>query len=371
MGSNFRRYTKKASNLYSKYGFKGIYYAVINKVKVASLPPIYRNRFLRSMYHPKLTTAFLELTNNCNLRCEMCNWQAGRKKGYISKSLFESCVNQLSELGVDTLNLHGGGESLVHPNFKEFLKYAIDKRDRGKIGSVGWTTNGMLFNQTIADLAVSLNVDWVNFSLDGVGQVNDDIRLGSNYSIIEKNIKYLLEKRGLAKKPKVLLNMVDHGKTDEQKLEFYGEWVHLVDEIELIPSILPDNTWENKEILSKNLKIAPPPAFCSFPLETFSVSWDGIVKGCCFDTNYKIVLGDVTRESINQIWKGSRYQNFRKTVLTNNFSVGSPCYGCEFWQINFQPRHEAILNGKARIEYGYIYRRIRKSEIRASEKNNY
>jgi pyruvate-formate lyase-activating enzyme len=364
MSRKLRRYAKKATNLYSEKGFKGLCSAVVYKAKVASLPFIYRNRFLRNMYHPKLATAFLELTNNCNLRCEMCNWQAGGKKGYISKQLFESCVNQLSEIGVDTLNLHGGGESLLHPDFKEFLKYAIDKRDRGKIGCVGWTTNGMLFNQSIADLVVSLNVDWVNFSLDGVGQVNDNIRLGSKYSIIEKNIKYLLEKRGLAKKPTVLLNMVDHGKTDEQKLEFYSEWVQLVDEIELIPSILPDNTWENKEILSENLKIAPPPAFCSFPLETLMVSWAGIVTGCCFDTNFKIVIGDVKQESIKQIWKGLRYQNFRKAVLTNTFSVGSPCHGCEFWQVNFEPKHEPILNGKAEIGYGYIYRRIRKSEIK-------
>ena len=132
-----------------------------------------------------------------------------------------------------------------------FVKYAIQKRDHGKIGRVGWTTNGMLFNESIADLAVSQKVDWVSFSLDGVGQVNDNIRLGSKYSIIEKNIKYLLEKRGSNEKPTVLLNMVDHGKTDDQKMEFYSEWVQLVDGIELIPSILPDNTWENKEILSK------------------------------------------------------------------------------------------------------------------------
>jgi sulfatase maturation enzyme AslB (radical SAM superfamily) len=274
MSNDRQRYVKKARTLYAEKGFKGLSSVVLDKAKYDSLPFIYRNRFLRSFHHPKITTAYLELTNKCNLRCEMCNWQAGRKTGYISKQLFESCVNQLSEMEVDTLNLHGGGESLVHPDFKDLLKYAIHKRDHGKIGSVGWTTNGMLLNQSIADLAVSLKVDWINFSLDGVGQVNDNIRLGSKYSVIEKNIKYLLEKRGSDKKPTVLLNIVDHGKTDDQKLEFYSEWVHLVDEIELLPSILPDNTWENRETISKNLKMAPSPAFCSYPLETFIVWWD-------------------------------------------------------------------------------------------------
>ena len=364
MSRKLRRYAKKAATYYSEKGVKALFNAVTTKAKLASLPTIYGNRFLRSFCCPKLGTANLELTNKCNLKCEMCNWQAGRKTGYISRPLFESCVNQFSEMDVGTLNLNGGGESLVHPDFKYLLNYAIQKRDHGKIGSVGWTTNGMLFNESIADLVVSLNVDWINFSLDGVGQVNDRIRVGSKYSIIEKNIKYLLEKRGSSKKPVVLLNMVDHGKTDDQKMEFYSEWVQLVDGIELIPSILPDNTWENKEIISKNLKIAPPPAFCSFPLETLMVYWDGTVTGCCFDLNSKIVLGDAKEESIKQIWKGSKYQKFRKEVLTKTFSAGSPCNGCEFWQINFEPRYEPIMNGKARIEYGYIYRRVRKSEIK-------
>jgi radical SAM protein with 4Fe4S-binding SPASM domain len=312
------------------------------------------------MFDPKITTASLELTNNCNLRCKMCNWQTRRKNGYISRQLFENCVDQLSEIQIDTLVLNGGGESLLHPNFPDFLKYAIDKRDLGKIGNVGWTTNGMLFDQRIADLAISLNVDWINFSLDGVGEVNDNIRIGSKYSIIEKNIKYLLKKRPCSNSPKVLLNTVDYGKTEKQKLDLYNSWIDFVDEIELIPSILPDNTCENKDFLSKQPGLVPPPSFCSFSLTTLTILWNGVVTGCCFDTDSKIVLGDVTKQSVKDIWKGSRYQQFRKNLLKNSFSPESPCWKCEFWKLNFEPKTETILNGKGRIEYGYIYRRIRK-----------
>jgi radical SAM protein with 4Fe4S-binding SPASM domain len=289
----------------------------------------------------------------------MCNWLGRGKTGYISRSLFESCINQFSEMGLAVLNLEFAGESLLHPDFKDFLKYAIHKRDQGKIGAVGWTDNGMLFNQDIADLVVSLKVDWINISLDGIGQVNDKIRLGSKYSVIAKNIKYLLEKRGFAEKPKVLLNMVDTGKTEDQKLEFYKEWVHLVDGIELIPSILPDNTWENKDNLPKNPKTAPPPVFCNIPLDTMIISWDGKVTGCCFDTNLEFALGDANKDSIQKIWNGLKFQSLRKAVVTNTFPIGSPCYKCEFWKVNFEPRDELILDGEARIEYSGIIRKIR------------
>jgi radical SAM protein with 4Fe4S-binding SPASM domain len=361
MGQKLRRYVKKASMLYAKKGIEGLWNAAITKVRYASLPTIYRNRFLRRMYHPKLKTAFLELTNKCNLRCKMCNWQERETTGFISKALFESCVDQLSEIRLEALNMEFAGESLIHPYFKDFLTYAIKKRDQGKIGCVGWTDNGMLFNEVIADMVVSLKVDWINFSLDGIGQVNDNIRLGSKYSVIEKNIKYLLKKRGFSKKPTVLLNMVDYGKTEDQKLDFYNEWVHLVDGIELIPSISADNTWENRNALSQTLKLAPPPAFCNVPLDTIVICWDGKVTGCCFDTKLKMVLGDVTKESIKQIWSGSKFQALRKAVLTNTFPIDSPCYRCEFWKVNFEPRVEPILDGKAVIEYGYTYRKIRRA----------
>ena len=309
--------------------------------------------------HPKLQTVFLEMTNKCNLRCKMCNWQAREKIGFISRDLFKSCVDQLSDMRVQVLNLEFSGESLLHPDFRSFLKYAIRKRDEGKIGCVGWTDNGMLFNQNIADLVVQLKVDWINFSLDGIGEVNDNIRLGSKYSVIEKNIKYLLKKRGSPKKPKVALNVVDYGKTEEQKLDLYREWVDLVDEISLIPSILPDNTWENKNAISQQVKTAPPP-FCCFPLNTIAISWDGKVTGCCLDYIFKMFLGDAKMESIKQIWEGSKFQSLRKAALTNSFQKESPCYRCEFWQVNFEPKHELILDGKAIMEHGYIYRRIRK-----------
>jgi len=90
------------------------------------------------------------------------------------------------------------------------------------------------------------------------------------------------------------------------------------------------------------------------------ISWDGRVTGCCFDSNFDFSLGNANNEEIEQIWRSSKYRQLRKMVLTNKLPIGSPCYRCEFWKVNFEPKYETILDGKAMIEYGYIYRRIRK-----------
>ena len=339
---------------------KKLYGTIFEKPLLFSFPAIYRALLLLNIYTPRLKEAYLEITNVCNLRCKMCIYQRmQRHRGRMSRELFRSCVDQLSDIGIDTLWLHFGGESLLHPDFKEFLEYAIHQRNLGKIGRVCWVDNGMLFNKKMADLVISSKVDLISFSLDGVRQVNDKIRLGSDYSAIEKNIKYLLDKRGEEDKPEIRLSMCDYGKNEEEELEVYREWTPFVDGITLIPSIRFDNTIENKEGLQRLETLGPPP-FCIFPFDTLAIGWDGKVTGCCLDYVFKMVLGDATKESIKEIWRGKKFQALRKAALTNSFPVNSPCSKCEFWKLNFQRRQELILNGKAKIEYSYIYRKIKK-----------
>jgi len=345
----------------AKEAFKLRYYRASSQHR--RLEGILNIVFRRDICSPSLDLAYLELTNNCNLNCEMCTFKKMQGRiGCMSRFLFESCVDQLSEMGVKTLYLHGGGESLLHPEFKDFLRYAIYRRDHGGIQSVAWVDNGTLFNQDIADLVVDLKVDEINFSIDGVGAVNDNIRLGAKYSVIERNIKYLITKRGEAAKPKVTIGMVSYGKTEAQKMDVYREWVPFVDAINLIPSLLPNNSWDNRtDFLDTQMTVAPPP-FCRIPFQMMIVSWDGKVSGCCIDYSYRLEVGDAARESLQQIWQGSRYQALRKAMLTKTYWFGSPCQKCEFWKINFEPAEEDLLDGKATVEYGYAYRTIRKKD---------
>jgi radical SAM protein with 4Fe4S-binding SPASM domain len=359
--TKFQRLSKSISTTYSNLGLTGLVTASTHKFANYCIPYLYKSK-LGQFYHPKLQTAFLELTNNCNLSCKMCNYQSSQHKtGFMSKQLFEKCLNELSEIGIGTLCLHFGGESLVHPQFREFLELAISKRDKGGIGSVGWTENGMLFNQTIADLVIALELDFINFSIDGIGELNDKIRIGSNYSIIEKNIKYLIEKRGKSKKPVVIINVVDYGKNEAEKLSIYREWIDIVDGIDLIPSILPDNSWEIKDASSSNLKMIPPPPYCHFAFNTIAISWAGLVTGCCLDYTFAFNMGDVNQNSIKNVWSNENFSDLRKRLALNKFASTSICKTCEFWKINFDPCQVSILDGNAVINYGYIYRKIRKT----------
>jgi radical SAM protein with 4Fe4S-binding SPASM domain len=371
MSKRISRVAKTTSTILRKDGLRSLFSEVNKECRLYSLRALRNSRihdslanvlFRQKITDPKIDRVYLELTNNCNLRCEMCTIKKNPEKiGYMSRSLFESCIDQLSQIGVRSVLLHGVGESLLHPNFKDYLKYAISRRNEKGIREISWSDNGMLFNQSISNLVVDLKVDEVLFSIDGVGEVNDRIRLGAKYSIIEQNIKYLIKKRGNAPRPRVFLDMVDHGKTEEQKMEVYREWAHIVDGITLMPSLLPDNSCENKSEYCQGLKLARPPDFCSIPFDMMMISWDGKVSACCLDWCYKIILGNATRNSLRAIWQGSRYQALRKAAIANSFPIGSPCERCDFWKLNFEPREESILDGTATMKFEYVYKKVKKN----------
>lgn len=79
--------------------------------------------FLRE---PKLTSFQIELTSCCNERCIHCYIPHEFKDGIISDELYYRVLDQLQELGTWHLTL-SGGEPMMHPHFKEFLREAKER----------------------------------------------------------------------------------------------------------------------------------------------------------------------------------------------------------------------------------------------------
>ncbi len=64
------------------------------------------------------------------------------------------------------------------------------------------------------------------------------------------------------------------------------------------------------------------------PWERMTVAWDGTVVPCCFDYDLKYVLGHLRRESLLDIWNGSRLSRLREEFVANK--VTNPlCKNCE------------------------------------------
>jgi radical SAM protein with 4Fe4S-binding SPASM domain len=275
-----------------------------------------------SIYKPKIKIAHVELTNACNLKCKMC-YSRKRSKGFMEWNLFQKVIDEFAELEVPDLALHYAGESLLHPDFRDMLKYAMEKHHRFK--SIGWFDNGMLFDTEIADLVVELGVDEITFSLEGLGEANDSVRIGSKYAVVAANINYLIQKRGKQSKPSIIIHMTDVGQNKQTIADCADYWVNKVNVV-TVSSCLDSN------LQASNIKNPAHFKMCHSPFEFMAVLWNGDVVPCCHDLEGKLTLGNVTNVTIKKVWNSSSYRTLRKNCATNTFPESEICYTCNAWK---------------------------------------
>ena len=127
-------------------------------------------------------SATLILTYNCNCRCKMCFYYNENEMKNTLKIIKDNkdlllttdeimdIIDQISDMGVKVLNLHGG-EPFIRKDIIEIIEYA---KNKNLIVTI--TTNGTLINANLAKKLVELDVDWLNFSIDGPKEIHNKIR---------------------------------------------------------------------------------------------------------------------------------------------------------------------------------------------------
>ena len=57
------------------------------------------------------------------------------------------------------------------------------------------------------------------------------------------------------------------------------------------------------------------------------ITWDGKVLPCCFDKDASYVMGDLNEDNFREIWTGTKYVIFRKSVLSGRAMIDI-CRNC-------------------------------------------
>ncbi len=112
---------------------------------------------------PDMRYLYLEITNRCNLRCEMCFKQYWLdKEGDMPYELFLKILDDASEFPELRMIYFGGiGEPTVHPRFMDMAR---EVKKRGY--ALGISTNGFLLSEKRIRELVELPADLIFLSLD-------------------------------------------------------------------------------------------------------------------------------------------------------------------------------------------------------------
>lgn len=281
----------------------------------------------------------VELTNRCPFKCVMCarTNNMTREEGLMSFEDFQRVVDEYAAsnpaaAAAEVTWLHHFGESLVHPEFAKFVRYAADKGLRPAM-----SINPLMLTPAVSRDLLGSGIAFLNVSLDG----HDDqsfLEIRGVKNAFEKSKANLLEflkmKIETGAKVHIALSMIDFSMNRESIAELKAYWAAQpgIDEFAAKEfkmwngdaadvNRLADKRVDNAE-LRKTRKVA-----CNVPWEKLTVAWDGDVVPCCYDYDKKYPLGNVKNKKIMDMWNGPEMQKLRREFLDND--VRNPlCRSC-------------------------------------------
>jgi len=269
---------------------------------------------------PYPSLVLLEVTNACNLKCRMCfiygeDVKKRRETGFMKKDVWQAAIDEMGSWGADlTLDLHGAGEPLLHPELFEIISLAKGKKNL----STGFLSNATLLTKEKAQAVIETGVDWIGFSVDGAQrEVFEYYRKGALLAEVEENIEYLLSIR-ISQKPSVYINMVCHLEADIEL--FLNRWQGKVDTIMLSIKRLNDKKKNRPVSLEKP---------CHLLYQQLIMGWDGTTALCCEDFCCDYRTGKFPELSLFDIWHGNLFNNARLLHEKGNARKIDLCRYCD------------------------------------------
>jgi len=126
-----------------------------------------------------IRSAILNITDNCNMACIMCNEWKENKKDALNTNDWCNVLSQLKRMGVRDVTF-AGGEPLLRKDLADMLCYAADLKIRTHL-----ITSGYLLNQEKMDHFIDAGLKSISISIDGVNQKYELIR-GRKFQRVEQ-----------------------------------------------------------------------------------------------------------------------------------------------------------------------------------------
>jgi MoaA/NifB/PqqE/SkfB family radical SAM enzyme len=294
----------------------------------------------------------IETTNACNMRCEMCPRTTMMTRPIVTMDMdtYKRVVEQLEPFsdrqwqewqdfveknyGIPrndmsenhfflhiipkVIVMHGYGDPLLDKLMPQRIKLLTEK----KIPSY--------FSCNPANIDIEKTVrmfenglGYVKYSMEAADDTrHQEVRgSASNFTVSYRKIVELLElKKKHGYKTTIVITMLNLGKTwqaeEFRKLTeaFKGRDVYVYLKSQ-------DQLWyENTKMPTKSIHWIE---FCQFPWSSMTIKSNGEAAECVEDFNNAIVLGDVSEESLYEIWNGEKYHQLRLAHF--NLTPGLKC----------------------------------------------
>ena len=285
-------------------------------------------------YYPRMTKVAdfplhvdIEVSAVCDLSCPMCPRRHTDISEYshMELALFKKLVDECADHRLFSIRLSWRGESLTHPQFKDFIRYVKAVK---KIPNVSFLTNGHKLDEATAQTLVDVGLDYISFSVDGVGAVYDKIRDPLKFDKIYKIILMLKSIRDKAGKFKPQIRVSGLWPAIAQNpREYFSIMGELADKV--VSNPVKDYRVTKETTFRKDY-------LCQYPWERLFVGFDGRVQPCS-NSIERLYIGDSTKDTLAQIWKSAEMKEVRKAQIEGRSDKYFACSRCSYkTEVNYE-----------------------------------
>jgi radical SAM protein with 4Fe4S-binding SPASM domain len=306
---------------------------VTDRLDLAALAPLERP-----------LAAMFELTTRCNFACIFCptaredeRKRVGFKRMDMDPELFKRAIDQFAEFPHSDrpykAYYNGMGESMIYPQFIELVKYAVDKHIFAS--HIVRTNASMLepnFNRKLIDAGMTeINI--------GIAAVNEEgyERLTRRKGMFDKilaGVTDLYEHRGNCRiYNKIIPLNTPYTNVDEFKRIFapISDVIDVEYPMQWNNGMLYNTTLgQARPELTINGDPITPNVTCPYIFYTLMINVEGIVHLCCFDWSTQVNVGDMRKNTLQEIWGSEKIRDFWRMHLYGERYKNPACRDCQY-----------------------------------------
>jgi radical SAM protein with 4Fe4S-binding SPASM domain len=288
----------------------------------------------------------IEPVNICNARCIMCGIDfTKKKKAVMSDSLFDKIADEVAKYSnhVEKVMLYLDCEPLLDKK----LPLRIQKMKKSGIRRVNVASNASLLDYDRASRIIKAGLDEIYITIDSLQKDRfEAIRKGLQFETVYKNILDFIQLRNqLNPRLTIRIQMVLQQLNQDEAGAFVCHWTSLLNPDDQV-IVQKAHNWG---ATVKTMKFGDEGAINNVPCfilwSNFCIHVDGEVALCCMDTESTLSLGNVSSQSIAEIWAGTVLKRIREEHTCGRRADIPLCNGCTAWRDTKHYKEQIVETG--------------------------
>jgi molybdenum cofactor biosynthesis enzyme MoaA len=272
----------------------------------------------------------IQTITGCNAACIFCpngktrrNIPRGRRMDW---DLYRSIVDQSIALGIRRYSVYLMNEPMLDRELPERVAYVSARITKPQYVKV--TSHGGLLTERMARGLLDSGLNKLKISVQSLNPKTYRDIMGLELSKTLSNIDRLLtlKQQGGYKLPRLEIVMVDSIQTHNEIPAIKRYWQQRDIKLYIEPV---ENRADQQNIRDSAVSARKLEAFswCRRLMEQVYILYDGRMLQCCADWEQHSVMGDLTRESLADIWRGEHYSAYRRRFAAGDVK-GMICACC-------------------------------------------